>query len=421
MSNRLKTIQIFEFESLIVDREKDGILFKESHFNALVKFNELHQNNYFNIGYKKIIFKNYVGVLQIDGLIIEVLPKIDKYEEDKNKWKEVLIKMLKTTKKLKINPVGEALLKQQQIHLLDIYFEWFLNELDLLLHQGLIKQYRQNTDNVKALKGKLQFSHQISKNLIHKERFYTTHQVYDQDHVLHQILIKALNVVTTMSKGSYLYSKSKNMALQFPEVKEISISPSTFEKLPYNRKTAPYAKALSIARLILLNYAPDLSNGCENMLALLFDMNLLWEEYILEKLKQSYAENVFVTGQESKLFWQNTSIRPDIVVEIDKQKFILDTKWKNIENEEPSVQDLRQMYVYNEFWETQHSLLLYPGNQHTSNYNFKTFRNQKHHCAVGIISIFDENYNLDSEIGNKIIGLLQKEILQLQIPEVSKT
>ena len=34
--------------------------------------------------------------------------------------------------------------------------------------------------NSEALKGKLEFAGHIQKNVIHKERFYTTHQVYDK-------------------------------------------------------------------------------------------------------------------------------------------------------------------------------------------------------------------------------------------------
>ena len=131
-------IQVFEYNSLQYGTEYNGVLFKESHFNALVKFNELHQNRYFNIGYKKITFKNYVGVLQVDGLVVEVLPKIDQYETNTVLWQSVLIQMLKVTKKLKVNAVGEAQIKKQNIHLLDIYFEWFLNEVELLSDKDLL-------------------------------------------------------------------------------------------------------------------------------------------------------------------------------------------------------------------------------------------------------------------------------------------
>jgi 5-methylcytosine-specific restriction enzyme subunit McrC len=65
------------------------------------------------------------------------------------------------------------------------------------------------------------------------------------------------------------------------------------------------------------------------MLALLFDMNKLWEEYILVRLKQaSINHNIKVYGQNSKTFWSNISIRPDIVLENDDEQFIIDTKWK---------------------------------------------------------------------------------------------
>ncbi len=122
--------------------------------------------------------------------------------------------------------------------------------------------------------------------------------------------------------------------------------------IPKTRKTAPYETALAIARLIILNYAPNVSSGNERMLALLFDMNSLWEEYILIKLKQAVPDGVSVYGQDSKRFWKNISIRPDIVIENDKKEtFIVDTKWKNIDYSKPSTQDLRQMYVYNDYWE----------------------------------------------------------------------
>ena len=125
-------------------------------------------------------------------MTIEILPKIDRYESDteetKKKWQNVLIQMLKATRKLKIQQVGQANVTRQSIHLLDIYFEWFLDEVQLLIHQGLIKQYYKKTGNVKALKEKLEFAGHIQKNLVHKERFYTTHQAYDKDHLIHQAL-----------------------------------------------------------------------------------------------------------------------------------------------------------------------------------------------------------------------------------------
>jgi 5-methylcytosine-specific restriction enzyme subunit McrC len=400
-------LQVFEHSFLPIEGK-----FEQRHFIALSKLNALHRYQYFDLKHDGIVFKQFVGVIQVDGLTIEILPKIDKNEsespENKQKWQNALIEMLRVTHKLKVQKVGEANVSKQSIHLLDIYFEWFLNELQLLIHQGLIKQYYKESNNVKALKGKLEFSGHLAKNLVHKERFYTTHQVYDKDHLIHQVLGQALSIIETFSKGTYLYSKCKTTQLNFPQVKTIQANENTFSKLPRNRKTAPYETALAIARLIIMNYAPNIKSGSEQMLALLFDMNNLWEEYILIRLKQIAEEKGFkVYGQNSKGFWKNISIRPDIVLEKktddNLETFIIDTKWKNIDNSEPSTHDLRQMYVYNEYWNSNKAMLLYPSNlQSVNNTEFTPFTNNKHACSLGKISVF-KNDILNTKIGEEVL------------------
>lgn len=404
----IKRIQVFEHAILYIDEVYRGVKFELHHYIALSKLNILHNDKYFETRHNGIKFKQFVGVIQVDGLTIEILPKIDNYEEDEKIWQKVLIEMLKVTRKLKVQKVGEANVSKQKIHLLDIYFEWFLNEVQLLIHQGLIKQYYKETSNVKALKGKLEFAGHISKNLVHKERFYTTHQVYDKDHLIHQILFKALNVVERCSKGSYIYSKCKTVQLDFPEVKTISVSEASFSKVPLNRKTAPYETALAISKFIILHFAPNISRGSENMLALLFDMNSLWEEYILARLKQT-EEEITVYGQQSKTFWDGISIRPDIVIEKGNETFLIDTKWKNINGGKPSTDDLRQMYVYNDYWKSYKAMLLYPSNQSVFNGFVKFEQNEsklvQHECGLGEISIFKKGETiLNDKIGKEIFG-----------------
>lgn len=394
-------IQVFEHSFLGIEGK-----FEERHFVALSKLNALHNYKYFDLKHNGIVFKQYVGVIQVAGLTIEILPKIDNDGKSEAVWQKALINMLRVTRKLKVQQVGEADVNKQQIHLLDLYFEWFLNEVQLLLHHGLIKQYYKETSNVKALKGKLEFAGHINKNLVHKERFYTTHQVYDKDHLVHQVLYKALAIIEKCTKGSYLYSKCKTVQLDFPEVKIINVNEATFTKVPKNRKTAPYETALAIARLIILNYAPNVSSGNERMLALLFDMNSLWEEYVLIRLKQAAPSEVKVYGQESKSFWKNISIRPDIVIDKGSHKFIIDTKWKNIDYSEPSTHDLRQMYVYNDYWQSDKAMLLYPSNttKEIKEEDFELFKNNKHACSLGKISIFNEDKETLSEtIGTTIL------------------
>jgi 5-methylcytosine-specific restriction enzyme subunit McrC len=296
--------------------------------------------------HKGIKFSHYVGIVQVDDLCIEILPKSDNSTDDKKVWQGALIEMLKVTKKLNVVNVGQANVNKQSIHLLDLYFEWFLNELQILIHQGLVKKYYKEKRNINVLKGKIEFAEHINKNLIHKERFFTSHQVYERNHLVHQILGQALAIVEQMSNGSYIYSKCKTIILDFPEVEKIKANSLTFNSLPKNRKTVPYKTALEIARLIILNYAPNISSGKENMLALLFDMNSLWEEYILKKIQYVAQDGFEVFGQKSKVFWNGITIRPDIVIRNGSDTYIIDTKWKKINGNKPSIEDLKQMYIY---------------------------------------------------------------------------
>ena len=413
----LNYIQVFEHSFLPIEGA-----FEVRHFKALSILNAKHNDKYFKVRHNGILFKQYVGVIQIDGLTIEILPKIDNDKKDEAAWQGALLGMLKVTHKLKVQNLEEASVKKQQLYLLDLFFESYLTEVQLLIHQGLIKQYYKETGNVKALKGKLEFAGHLSKNLVHKERFYTTHQVYDRDHLIHRVLAQALDIISNLTKGSYLHSKCKTTQLDFPDVRCIKANENTFSKLPKNRKTSPYETALSLARLIILNYAPDVSSGSEKMLALLFDMNSLWEQYVLARLKQVSCHGIKIYGQDSKGFWNGISIRPDIVIEKDEERIVIDTKWKNIDHANPSTNDLRQMYVYNDYWNAGKAVLLYPSNTNAIA-NFKafepvtfqaftednafTYNRLQHECGVGRISIFKEGtVVLDEGIGDRILEWL---------------
>lgn len=412
-------IQIFEYEKLTVGITygQQNYTFKKRHFDSLVKWNEFYDNQYFNVGHKNIRAQNYVGVIQIDGLTIEILPKVDRTTNDKTQWQEVLIEMLRATQKLNVRQVGHAQVNKQSIHLLDIYFEWFLNELQLLLHQGLIRQYYRKQSNRPVLKGKLLFSQHIRANVVHKERFFTEHQTYDYDHLIHQILNRALDIVTQLSKGSYLYGFCKTIALDFPDTKRISVDEKTFGRLPRNRKTKPYDTALEIARLIILNYAPNVTKGNENMLALLFDMNALWEGFVTKKLKRAARDyGLTVLGQDHKTFWNTRKIRPDIIIQRnEKTVFILDTKWKLPSNNRPSMDDLRQMYVYNRYWRCKKSMLLYPGAENEARYKgiynkiegIESYSNEPlEECSVEFITILNEEGKIDTDFGHTLLKRL---------------
>lgn len=388
MQNK-KFIQVFEYQKLRYD---DSGYFRKHHFDAMVKFNELHQNKYFTIIHQGIRFGSYVGVIQVGGLTIEILPKADNNEyADKNLWQNVLLNMLKICKHIQVESISETQLKKRYHSILDVYFELYLSETERLVKKGLIKKYRKNQSNQNALKGKLLFAQNIQKNVVHKEHFYCEHQVYDKNHFLHQILYKGLLVLKTFVKDS-LKDKLNRLLFEFQDIENINIQKKHFDKVIIDRKNNDYQKAIDIAKIIILNYSPSLNYGNENLLTLLFDMNALWEEYIFRTLHKHKTDEIEVSFQNSDKFYENKRIRPDIVLKTKDETFVIDTKWKIIEANNPSDDDLKQMFVYNLHWKAEKTLLLYPKtNQIDSNFGTFHYDNLGKKCKLGFIDVTNEN------------------------------
>ena len=121
-------IQVFEHTALPV-----GGLFTSTLFDRLVQYNERNGNRFFNVGHNRIHFRNYVGVIQIGNLTIEILPKADKTPESpaqKQKWQRALIDMLRQSGFIRLASVSDARLRLRSCSLLDIYFESFLTEVE---------------------------------------------------------------------------------------------------------------------------------------------------------------------------------------------------------------------------------------------------------------------------------------------------
>jgi 5-methylcytosine-specific restriction enzyme subunit McrC len=385
MPNARQHIVLFEHQSLKLNTTYGDVEFTDALLDEFVKFFG-NGKPYFKLIRNGVQFNEFVGAIQVGNLLVEVLPKADRSTEnaDKSKWQNALIDMLRAVYGFEVQAPSSSNLTLKNNSVLDLYFELFVKEVEKLLHSGLAKKYRKTEGNLTALKGSLMFSKQISKNLVHQERFYTQYTTYDTEHLLHIILYKTILLLQRINTSPKLLNRINSLVLNFPEsdnyrMPNQKITEATFERITLNRKTQDYKKALDIARLLLMNYHPDLNKGNKHVLALMFDMNLLWEQFVLVSLKKSTSFKV--TGQNSKGFWKpmngNTrSIRPDIKILSDQGTFILDTKWKNV-NSKPSIEDVRQMYAYHHYFEAEKVALLYPGEE---NYISGNFVQVNHHA-----------------------------------------
>lgn len=400
-------ITVFEHQIIKLGQVIGEAKFDEDKLKALVTYFGEKGVPYYSLIKNGVRFNEYVGVIQVGNVVIEVLPKADKKPDDtsneseESQWQKILIGMLRAVGSFDIKSTSESNLKIKSNNILDLYFEMFITEVEYLLHNGLLKKYRKKEGNVTTLKGSLIFAKQIQQNLTHQERFYVRHTTYDVEHLLHFILFKAIQLLKHINTNTTLHARIGALLLFFPEMPDIKVSETTFNKLIFNRKTQAYKKAIEIAKLLLLQYHPDVSRGRNHVLALMFDMNLLWEQFIYVCLRKNKPDNYQIAAQTTKNFWSPKSdtysisrIKPDIIIKDEKEKClaVLDTKWKNLNGKNPSPEDLRQMYVYHEYYNANKVALIYPGKYNITDGFFaptSTFKENDKHCAVINIEVID--------------------------------
>ena len=365
---------------------------------------------YFSLTHNGVQFNEYVGVIQVGNLLIEVLPKADRYSTDKDSWRKMLVGMLKSVYGFDIKATSNANLKIKPNTILDLYFELFIKEVESLLHGGLIKKYRKKEGSINVLKGALLFNKQIQFNISNQEKFFTRYTTYDTIHPLHQVIYKTLCLLKQINVNQSLNSRLGSLLLNFPEMPNINVTDATFNKLVFNRKSLVYKKAIEISKMILLHYHPDVSKGKNDVLAIMFDMNKLWEQFVFHSIKKYKPNSFSILRHQRKNFWIPSSgtantIIPDIVIKNAKnESLVLDTKWKNLNGKNPSPDDLRQLFVYHHYYNANKVALVYPGNYSNINGYYFEPDNTRSEKTCSIISL-EENFNIrqwQMEISNKI-------------------
>lgn len=355
--------QVYEHEAIQVGEVWDGQVFTQQHFESLVKLGGDLGNRYFNIGYQSVRFRQYVGIISTPFVTVEILPKADRRASGrKGQWQQVLLDMLQVCAFIRQEMPGTSRLDTRPGRLLEWYVSHFLQEVDRLLRHGLLHTYQEQCNNQRVWKGQLQFAQQIKHNYLHKERFFVRHHAYTDQHPSNLMLAAALQRLQYLPLSSNLLIRIRQLMRYFPTPGHSSdwwaFAQDTAKGR--DRQLARYQTALTIAAHILQNEQPDIRSGKHTGLALLFDMNALFEEYLYRQLLSWKPEGVQVARQVSRRFWGRNRLRPDLVITTSQGRWVLDAKWRVPESSRPSAEELRQVYVYCDYFAADHGVLIYP-------------------------------------------------------------
>ncbi|MCS6207434.1 MULTISPECIES: McrC family protein [Shewanella] len=307
--------------------------------------------------------QNFAGVvITPDGTQIEILPKIGKQTEcyTSDQGRMTLLWMLKRLKGFRHLQTNQANIKTQKMPLMELFISQFLTAVSILAKRGLRSDYRENQDNLLFLKGKLSISRQLRYNLVNRQRFAVDFDEFSVDRAENRLINSALTIVAMYSRLSSNQRLIKELHFSFDAVPPSSDYVKDFENVRSDRSMHTYEVPLAWAKIILEGLSPQSMLGTQPAFSLLFPMEAVFEAYVAAELKcQLLPTSRMITQAQSHWLVTHASVnwfrlKPDIVINTTQACFVLDTKWKILEQKDNnatakygvSTTDLYQMFAY---------------------------------------------------------------------------
>ncbi len=367
---------------------------------------------------------SYVGIIQTKNLSIEILPKIFEAKDDEVKTRNIFIEMLKpllNINEILLDKANLSTIKNKNIY--EMFIFMFIEYIDKLIHRGLKSQYISKEDNQYFLKGKLKLNQHIKQNYIHKERFYVEYDEYIQDRPENRLLKSTIILLLKKTKD---YENKRLLRQQLFIFDEVSFSNNNdvdISKINIYRGMEYYAMPLRFAKVFLKDKSFTSLRGEDKVFALLFPMEIVFEnymEFVLNNSKEKLGiEKVLVNGGKNEYLLSNDKcqmarLQPDYLLEMkNNTKIITDAKWKLLETKENenkacesiniSSSDVYQIFSYLHFYKDacDTAYLFVPKVDKLENLKFKynTDDNKKIKIVpIDLVRLIENNHQLEEGI-----------------------
>ena len=318
-----------------------------------------------------------VGVIAGERCSLEILPKVDPHQppEDEQTVRRQLVHMLDVSLGLNLSIGGVNAMARQAQSLLEIFIAAFADRLLCEMRRGLPRQYLEQENDLKALRGQLDVVRQFTVNTVRPDRLACRFDELDSNIPLMQVMKACVVKIEKYARVYATRRKLTELRLRTADVSDIHPGALPWKSIRIDRSNMRWRQLVELARLLLGQQWQDTrasANDPDGM-TLLFPMNDLFERYIAVQLRRALAGTdleVVVQGgrryclgswdYNSDCIGNSHSTRPDILVtRKGKVIMVIDTKWKRY-GDGVAQADAYQMMAYARLYKCNHLALLYP-------------------------------------------------------------
>ena len=307
-----------------------------------------------------------VGILVTPSISIEILPKID---SDDGNVRKALVHMLIVALDIRVTNSELASLDTQRIDLLEILTRLFASQLLTAVRRGLPRRYITQEEELRLLRGKLNTTRQFTHFAVRPDRLACQFDELSEDTPLNRVFKAAVSLLFRRARSIDNKRLLTELSARFEIVRP---SPNPLqEAVRLDRTNTAYHSLYSLARLFLKGEWQSTTSGGTRGFALLFAMNELFEEFIGRSLMHVLPSEYKVHLQhrehyalKDKISNNIFALRPDVVIEAEKNPIVLDTKWKRLNPDKATLDvetsDVYQMLAYAGAYNSARVILLYP-------------------------------------------------------------
>lgn len=336
----------------------------QEHAKKFQKFLEEKQLTHaLDFGLEGITTCAHVGIIRFADFQLNILPKI--IGEEDSLCLENLMFMLRYTRKLEIHSMDSAEISQTKQPFLEVLIAHYANILLNALQRHIPHQYETQEDNLPTVKGRILFAKNHLVNAANLARTYCQFDEFTPDNLLNQTLKFVSHALQKLTSVSQTRQKLLKINAVYEDVTLRPVAYAETQKIILNRNHTMFKEPLELAQMFLQNSTISLHNHTFTNLAILFDMNKLFEKFVATALEQAFPGQVKIQNKLKIIEdidgipGTSYTIRPDILFGKDT---IIDTKYKRLSlpEDKPSEADIYQMLAYNRFYNRKNIILCYP-------------------------------------------------------------
>ena len=316
---------------------------------------------------------DFVGILQIGSLVVELLPKLDQQTApDSFDARGNLLEMLTYGRHLPVLPREMASQDVQRLPLYDIVVSAFALSLEAAIRRGTWASYEPERAALRQLRGRIDFAAQVRARPANPT-IACRHQRYALDNPLNRTLRAVTDRLRARPWSPVVRRALERSVDALASVPPIAPSSADRRRQSFDRQNRRFEAPFRWADLLLRSRVPAFRPGLSDAFGLLFYTPAVFEDW-LSRLAEEYLPDWRVRSQVNLGHLLHAggrgsmSQRPDLVLSGSDRTVIADIKYKRYPDGGPSEADVRQVLTYQLMSHSKGGVLVYPHHRNVVNH-----------------------------------------------------